>query len=97
MNDRHAAGAIAPDVLARDPRRPRVDVARQHRAAQHPGGGNREHAGSGADIEDTARATRLQKMVERQQASPRGAVMSGAEGERGPDLDADAVDADAER
>ena len=34
-------------------------------------------------------------MVERQQASPRRAVVSGAEGEGGPDLDADAVGPDA--
>jgi hypothetical protein len=33
----------------------------------------------------------LEIRVERQQTSPRGAVMAGAEGERGLDLDADAV------
>ena len=95
MDDRHAAGAIAPDVLPRNSGRAGVDVARQHRPAQRPGRGDRQHAGAGADVQHAQRTSRLEKMVERQQASPRRAVMSGAEGEGGADLDADAVEMDA--
>ena len=68
-----------------------VDVAREHAAAQRLRRGDREHAGAGADIEDTPRPSPLTIRVEREQAAAGGAVMAGAEGERRLDLDADAV------
>src|SRR5581483_4021579 len=69
-----------------------VDVARQHGAAQRPRRRDRQHARTRSDVED-ARAGREapQDSIESGQASARGAVMTGAEGERGLDLDADAV------
>ena len=44
-----------------------------------------------------ARRRRLARVVERQQAAARGAVMAGAEGQRRLDLDADVVRLDAAR
>ena len=51
--------AVEPRVLARDPHRRRVDVARQHRAVQRLGGGDRQHAGAGAEIEHAPRPMRI--------------------------------------
>ena len=98
VDDRHAArrGCAATFSRATCAARGSMSLASTGRC-RRPGGGNREHAGSGADVEDAARAARLEQAVERQQASPRGAVMAGAEGERRLDLDADAVGADARR
>ena len=53
-----------------------------------------EYAGAGADIEDApcaAIARTLAQRLESQQAAARRAVMAGAEGERGLDLDPDLV------
>ena len=53
-----------------------------------------EYAGAGADIEDAAHAgdaRTLAQRLESQQAAAGGAVMAGAEGERGLDLDTDLV------
>ena len=58
---------------------------------QRLGGGNRQHAGAGAEVEHALRPPRLQHMVEQQQAAARGAVMAGAEGQRRLDLDAELV------
>ena len=53
--------------------------------------GDGEHAGAAADVEDVARPPTLQQAIEMQQAAARRAVMAGAEGEAGLDLDADVV------
>src|SRR5262249_32855365 len=52
---------------------------------------DREHAGAGAEIEHMTRTALPGQAVEREQATPRGAVMAGAEGGGGFDLDADLV------
>ena len=54
-------------------------------------GGDRQHAGAGAEIEHAARPPRLQHLIEQQQAAARGAVMAGAERQRRLDFDADLV------
>ena len=69
----------------------RVDVTRQHAGVKRLGGGDRQHAGSRADVENAARATILQQNIQRQQAPAGGAVMPGAEGERRLDLDTDPI------
>src|SRR5438105_12268968 len=51
-------------------------------AMQQFGGRNGEHAGPGAQVEEPMRAARLQHAIQRQQTSPRGAVMAGAKGQR---------------
>ena len=91
-----AGGPIKPGIVARDAHGLCVDIARQHALAQAPGGGNRQHAGSGAEIEDTrhCRATitlKLTNRVQRDEAAARRAVMAGAEGQRRLDLDGDSV------
>ena len=59
------------------------------------GGGDRQHAGPGAEVEHAARSARFQKPIERDQAAARRPVMAGTECQRGLDLDADAVAPDA--
>ena len=58
---------------------------------QRLGGGNRQHAGAGAEIEHAARAVSFQDVIEQQQAAARGAVVAGAERQRRLDLDAELV------
>ena len=58
---------------------------------QRLGGGNRQHAGAGAEIEHASRLPLLEQMVEQQQAAPRGAVMAGAESQCRLDFDAELV------
>ena len=84
-------GPVAPRILARGDHGLCVDIARQHVPAQQSRGGDGEHAGAGSDIENAPRRFLLGDGVERQQAAARGAMMAGAEGERGLDLDADAM------
>ena len=68
-----------------------VDIGRDHAMMQCLGGGDREHAGAGPDIEDVARMAAAQQPVEGDEAAARGAVMAGAEGERGLDFDRDSL------
>jgi hypothetical protein len=84
-----ACCAIDAHVRARDPHRDRIDVARHHLPMQRPRRRDRQHAGAGSDVEDGTRAGRAP--LERQEAAARGAMVAGAEGERGFDLDRDAV------
>ena len=90
-----SAGTVEPRIGARGPHGIVVDIDRQHRPAQGARGGDRQHTRAGADVEDFLRtapfAKRLTNPVERDEAPPGGAVMTGAEGERRLDLDADAV------
>ena len=95
----HRARAVETGVGARDADGAGVDVGREHAAAQRAGGGDGEDAAAGAEIEDAPTPTpsgqRLAKVIEREQAAARGAVMAGAEGQRRFDLDPDPVDRDA--
>ncbi len=50
--------AVDACVLFRDSHRACVDVAREHVAPQRLRGGDGEHAGAGADVEDMVRAAR---------------------------------------
>ncbi len=56
---------------------------------------DRQHARAGADVEHARRPPPLRQLVERQQTAAGGAVVAGAEGQRGLDLDADVVGLDA--
>ena len=86
------ADAVQPRVGARIRDRARIDVGRQHRHAEQLRGGDRQHAGAGAEIEDVTRPlTAARQRIQRQQAAAGGAVMAGAERGRGLDLDADAM------
>jgi hypothetical protein len=95
--DVHQGGAaIKPGIPPRDAHGLWVDIDRQHALAQAPRGGNRQHAGAGAEIEDTrhCRATIILKLtnrLQRDEAAARRAVMTGAEGLRRLDLDADPI------
>jgi hypothetical protein len=124
-----AAGSVEARIGARDAHRAGVDVGGDDAPAQRAGGGDGQHAATGAEIENArtfrhpevaARSAalegcrptilrgslrshlkmtdngilsipRLANAVERDKAAARGAVMTGAEGERGLDFDADAV------
>ena len=61
---------------------------------QRLGGGDRQHAGAGAEIEHAARMPGLQHVIEQQQAAARGAVVAGAERQRRLDLDGELVGRD---
>ena len=82
-----------------------VDVGREHAPPQGARGGDGEHAGAGAEIENPrwreagvcACLHRFAESVEREQAAAGGAVMAGAEGERRLDLDADGFSAERGR
>ena len=63
--------AVEPRILARNAHRLRVDVARQHRTAQRPGGGDGQHAGAGADVENAPRPLRLQQARSSASRQPR--------------------------
>ena len=63
--------------------------------AQDLGGGDGEHARAAADVDHALRPAALEQAVEMQQAAPRRAVMAGAEGEPGLDLDRHVVHPDA--
>ena len=67
--------------------RDRIEVAEPDLAPEDFRRGDGEHAGAAADVEDLARPPALQQAVEMQQAAARRAVMAGAEGEAGLDLD----------
>ena len=69
----------------------RVEVAEPDLAPEDFRRGDGEHAGAAADVEDVARPPALQQAIEMQQAAARRAVMAGAEGEAGLDLDSDVV------
>lgn len=86
-----AADPVEPRVLCRDDRRARVDVGGEHARTQELGRRDREHARARAEIENAPGATAAEQRVEQDQASARGAVMTGAEGERRLDFDADRV------
>src|SRR5262245_41032394 len=88
--------AVVPHVAPGDPHHGRIDVARQHAAAPQLRGRHGQHARAGAEIQGGARrgasAAALGQRIERQQAAARGAVMAGAESERGLDFHANGVD-----
>ncbi len=86
-------GAVEACVVPRRLGCHRIDIACLHPLLQRERCGDGEHASTGADIEDAARPAALQLGGEMQEAAARGAVMPGAEGEGGFDLDADLVDA----
>ncbi len=90
--------AVALGVVTRHAHGRRIDVGCQDAPAQRARGGDGKNAGAGAEIENPRRslsaAERLTHPVEGQQTTARRAMMAGAEGERGFDLDADAVDRD---
>jgi len=71
--------------------RDRIEVAEPDLALDDFRRGDGEHAGAAADVEDLARPSALQQAIEMQQAAARRAVVAGAEGEAGLDLDADVV------
>jgi len=78
MNGRDkTTNMIEDDVSAGNLNRFAVNVACKHRAARDFGGGDRQHAGASADVEDLTRPVLSQQAVERQQAAPRCAVMAG--------------------
>ncbi len=55
------------------------------------GGGDAEHRRAGADVKNAFRLPCPFQTLERPQTAERGAVMTGAEGERGLDLQSDPV------
>ena len=90
------ADTVGARVGAGNCHRAPIDVARNHAAAQRLGGRDGKYARAGADVEDACPPSALAKAaleqcIEREQAAARGAVMTGAEGKRRLDLDADAV------
>ena len=84
--------AIEAGVVAGGGDRAPVDVAADGLHVQALGGGDRQHAGAGADVEHVPEMPPLRQVVERHEAAAGGAVMAGAEGERGLDLDRQGID-----
>ena len=89
------AGAIEPRIGARGLDRDPVNVARDNAGAEGFRRRDRQHARSGAEVEHPGSSPPLCQVVERQQTAARGAVVAGAESERGFDFDADVVGLDA--
>ena len=87
------ADAVAPRVLGRRRHRHGIDVAGLNGALEAFGGSDGENAGPRADVEDGARTPPPRDAIEHFEAAARRAVMAGAEGERGVDLDCDVVGA----
>ncbi len=85
------ADGVQRGILPRHDRRTRIDVAGQHFSPQRLGRGDSENAGAGAEIENAPRHLAAQHLIEQQQAAARGAVVAGAERQRGLDLDAELV------
>src|SRR5512146_140389 len=81
------ARAILAGVLARDRRRERVGVAREHLALQRLCRRDGEDPGAGADIEDHGWALPLEEIVKREQAAARARMMGRAEGLARVDLE----------
>src|SRR5262245_53073912 len=83
-------------VLACGRNRHDIDIARQNGPALRARSCDRQHAGAGADVEDRTNPApwllSLGEAIECQEAAARGAVMAGAEGKCGFDLDADAIE-----
>src|SRR4029077_9470914 len=70
-----------------------IDIACLDTNMKKPCCGNCQNAAAGADIEHTVDVPALCKIGKRLQAPTRRAVVTGAKGERGLDLDADVVGA----
>jgi hypothetical protein len=85
------AHPVVPCIVARAAHGDGIEVARKGWPPQGLRRRDREHAAAGADIENAPRPARLRDPIEGQQAAAGGAVVAGAEGERGFDLDADAI------
>ena len=91
-HERERAGnAIEPRIGARGLDGDTVDIAGDDARPQYFRRRDRQHAGAGADVEHSPRPPPFRQIIERQQASARGAVMAGAEGQRRFDLDAEVV------
>src|SRR5215211_7484884 len=86
-----AADAVQTRILARYPNRLRVDIAGYHALPHGFGGREGENARPGADVEHVPGSAPPQFPRHGQKASLGGAVMAGAEGERGLDLDGEVV------
>ncbi len=91
----HAAGAVEPRIGARHTHGAHVDVGCEHVPAQRAGGGDGKYAAAGPEVENVPGASAcvrcLAEPVEREQTAAGRAVMTGAEGERRFNFDADAV------
>ena len=72
-----------------------VDIGCEHGLPQDAGRRDGKHPRAGAEVEDAPSWKRFADAIKRQQAAARGAVMAGAESQRGFDLDADAIVRDA--
>jgi len=68
-----------------------IDIACDGVSAPQAGRCDCQNSGAGADIEDSPWLPPLCEIAEREQAAKRRAVMTGAEGEGGLDLNADVV------
>lgn len=87
------ASAIGARVGARRFDGDRIDVAGGDGTIEQTGGRDGENARAGADVNDTARPAPSNGAIESAQAPERRAVMSGAKGQRGLDLDPDIIGA----
>ena len=83
--------AVENGVGARGLNRNGVDVARDHRLAQRLCGGDGQHAGAGANVQNGIGAAALEDIIEHQQAAARGAVVAGSKGERSLNLQRNVV------
>ena len=80
VSDPHPAGnAVVRDIMAGDRDRVRIDVARANPAPQQLGGGDRQDAGAGADIERTVDPTPAHQSLECDQAALGRRMLAGAE------------------
>src|SRR3990172_2534601 len=78
--------AVLPRIVGCDRHRERIAVACRHASPERLGGGDGEDAGTGADIDDDARAAALELLVERQETAECAGMMRRAESLAGVDL-----------
>src|SRR5207244_6816490 len=80
---------VAPGMMPRHPHRLGIDIAGYDPAVQPSGGGDRENAAAGADIERPAETPAPREPLQCQQTAARRWVLAGAEGGGRVDLDRD--------
>ena len=88
-----ARGAVEADIGGCHGRGDRIDVGRQHRDPRQPGDGDRQHRAAGPEVERAPRVFAAHDAADHFEAAGRGAVMPGAEGQAGLDLDGEGAGA----
>ncbi len=87
----HRCRVVLPGIVSGSAHGHRVDISGGNARPQQSCRRDCKHAGAGADIEHVACAPAFRQIIEREETAARRPMMTGAEGERSLDLDADVV------